>query len=151
MAYIPEDAEWYLAWIVEEMRIEGDPRNVVHTNMRLIRADSPEEAYDKALALGQEAEREYENSDGRLVSVIFRGLTDLNVIHEELEDGAELSFEEDVGISEEDLKRKVPAKGGLTVFREDDLPDRPNYMPKDIWEELNRRFEESANEGDNTI
>ena len=40
MAYIPEDAKWYLADIVLEITIEDDPRNVVHTNLVLISADS---------------------------------------------------------------------------------------------------------------
>ena len=52
MGYIPEDAKWYLADLVEEITVEGDPRNVVHTNMTLVRADSPEEAYQKAVQLG---------------------------------------------------------------------------------------------------
>jgi hypothetical protein len=52
MGYIPEDAKWYLAEIVEEITVEEDSRNVVHRNLHLIRADSPEEAYRKAIELG---------------------------------------------------------------------------------------------------
>jgi hypothetical protein len=35
------DAEWYLAEIVEEFRIAGETQNIVHTNLVLVRADSP--------------------------------------------------------------------------------------------------------------
>ncbi len=52
MAYIPADAKWYLADIVEQIAVEDDPRHVVHTNTVLIRADSPEDAYAKAVELG---------------------------------------------------------------------------------------------------
>ena len=52
MGDIPENAKWYLADIVQEITVEDDPHNVVHTNLVLIRADSPEEAYQKAMELG---------------------------------------------------------------------------------------------------
>ena len=52
MGYIPKDAKWYLADIIQQITVEDDPRSVVHTNVVLVRADSPEEAYEKALALG---------------------------------------------------------------------------------------------------
>jgi hypothetical protein len=48
MAYIPDDAKWYIAEIIMECQIEDDPRNVVHINIVLVRADSPEEAFEKA-------------------------------------------------------------------------------------------------------
>jgi len=38
MGFIPKDAKWYLAHIVEEIRVEGDHRNVVHTNQILVRS-----------------------------------------------------------------------------------------------------------------
>jgi hypothetical protein len=90
--------------VVLEHRIDGDPRNVVHINTHLVEAASPDEAYEKALALGRGAEREYENTDGRLIRVVFRGLRELNVIHEPLEDGAELMYSEEVGVQEERLR-----------------------------------------------
>jgi hypothetical protein len=45
MGFLAKVAKWYLADIVEEIRVEGDRRNVVHTNLILVRADSPNEAY----------------------------------------------------------------------------------------------------------
>ncbi|HEY2588764.1 MAG TPA: DUF4288 domain-containing protein [Tepidisphaeraceae bacterium] len=59
MAYIPDNARWYLADIVLELVIEGDSRNVVHTNLLLIEAASPEQAYEKALALARAGEHSY--------------------------------------------------------------------------------------------
>ncbi len=57
MAFIPQDARWYLADIVLEHRIVGDRRNVVHVNKHLIEADSPQQARRKANALGKRGQR----------------------------------------------------------------------------------------------
>jgi Domain of unknown function (DUF4288) len=116
MAYIPPDAKWYLAEIVEELRIESEPENIVHTNLVLVRADSPEEAYQLALDLGREAEMTYTNPYGKSVRVYFRGLRDLNVIHGELEHGTELIYDRQTGMSETDLANWVSAKENLGVF-----------------------------------
>jgi hypothetical protein len=51
MGFVPEGAEWYLAQVVIEFVVEGDARNVVHVNYLLVRAQSPDEAYQKALRL----------------------------------------------------------------------------------------------------
>ncbi len=138
MAYLPKDAKWYLAWIVEEMTIEGDPRNVVHINQILIRAGSPDEAYDKALEIGKESEMTYENTEGRQVVSYFRGLQDLQVIWDKLEHGAELSYEEEVGMPAKKIKRIVRAKEELGVFLPSEPPDHPNYIPNTTSEEFER-------------
>src|SRR4051794_18031384 len=117
MAYIPAEAKWYLADIVEEFSIQGEPDNIVHTNLVLVRADSPEEAYDRAISLGQNSESNYTNSEGKLVTVRFRGLKDLNVIHGELEHGTELAYNRRVGMSESELGDWVTPKEHLAVFR----------------------------------
>src|SRR6202521_1398870 len=98
MGFIPKDAKWYLADIVEEIRVEGDRRNVVHTNLALVRADSPDEAYAKAIALGKRGNTKYKNPEGKMVTIRFRGLKELNVIHDELEHGCEITFGEDIGV-----------------------------------------------------
>jgi hypothetical protein len=92
MVYVPEGAGWYVAEIIEEITVGGDPRNVVHRNLVLIRADSPDEAYTKALEVGGQHEGSYTNPDGRLVSTSFRGLSHLDVVHDGLEHGAELMY-----------------------------------------------------------
>src|ERR1051326_8553972 len=98
MGYVPENTKWRLAKIVEEITVEGGPRNVVHRNTRLIRADSAEDAYEYALKFGEECEMSYPNPDGKLVKSRFRGLAELSPIHDELEHGAELFYTEDVGL-----------------------------------------------------
>ena len=117
MGYIPPDAKWYVAELVVEITVEGDGRNVVHKNLMLIRADSPEEAYRKAVALGNQAEVSYQNPSGMLVKTRFWGLSELAVIHDELADGAELLYEERVGIPSDQIEKEMPAKEQLAVFR----------------------------------
>ncbi len=68
MGHIPANVEWYIAEIVMEIRVEGDPRNGVHRNLVLIRAVLPEDAYKKALAVGKEGEITYTNPSGKAVS-----------------------------------------------------------------------------------
>ena len=137
MGFIPEGAGWYIAGLVLEHTIEGDPRNVVHINTHLIEASSPDEAYRKADALGQAVEQEYVNTEGKQVRVAFRGLRDLDVIHDELGDGAELFYQEVVDVLESDLRRWVVPKGTLSAF----APRRavtggPNYMPEEVMQML---------------
>ena len=74
MAFIPSDAKWYVAELIEEIRVEGDARNVVHRNLVLVGADSPEEAYQRALDIGSEHEATYDNLEGKKVTIAFRGL-----------------------------------------------------------------------------
>jgi hypothetical protein len=125
MGFIPKDAKWYLAEIVEEIRVEGDQRNVVHTNLVLVRADSPDEAYEKAMALGKQGNTKYTNHKGKTVTIRFRGLKDLNVIHDELEHGSEIIFTRNVGVSDKKIKNWILPRRRLGVF----APIRPHRGP----------------------
>lgn len=138
MAYIPKDAQWYLADIVIEHRITNEPQNVIHINTSLIQASSPEEAYAHAQTLGHEMEETYENTDGDLVTVIFRGLQNLLVIYDDLEHGAELAYSKKFGLSEAAVQALLTAKSELAVFRPRIPPSRskPNYMPKSVMDRL---------------
>lgn len=140
MGFIPKDAKWYLADIVEEIRVEGDRRNVVHTNLILIRADSPNEAYEEAIALGRRGNIRYRNPDGKMVTIRFRGLRELNVIHDELGHGSEITFSEDVGVSEKRIKKWVSSKRKLGVFAPIQPPSGPNYVDGGIMRELYVKF-----------
>jgi hypothetical protein len=135
MGYIPKDAEWYLAEVIEEITVEDEPNNVVHFNWILVHAHSPEEAYSKALEHGRAGEVSYENPDGKLVRISFRGLHHLDVIHDKLEDGAEITYDERVGVPEEELQEYITPKDDLNVFRPFPTafpPERPDYTSKEI-------------------
>ena len=151
MAYIPEDAHWYLAEVVLEHTVENDPRNVVHINIHLIEAVSPELAYDKAIALGRQSEVCFTNTGGKEVRVAFRGLRQLNVIHDKLEDGAELTYEEIAGVPEAELRDLISPKEGLGVFRDRHsgfTTGAPNLMPESIMQKMkDAGFDRDAIEG----
>jgi Domain of unknown function (DUF4288) len=133
MGFIPESARWYLADIVLEHLIEGDTRNVVHVNTHLVEAESPGEAYEKSLALGRLSEQQYLNTEFKRVQVVFRGLRGLDVIHDPLEDGAEVAYNESVGVSEEELSRWLVPKECLGVFASRGSKwDGPNYLPDSV-------------------
>jgi hypothetical protein len=140
VGYTPKNAKWYVADIVEHIIVEGDPRNVVHTNSVLVRADSPEEAYEKAMELGMGGEQSYENPGGQRVTFRFRGLRDLNVVHDELEHGAELTFSEDIGMDDSAIAEWVSSKEELSVFRPITPSKGPDYRSPDIVEEMHKRF-----------
>ena len=138
-----------MADIVIEITVEGDPRNVVHTNLVLIRADSPEEAYQEAVELGTANEVSWENADGKRVTFRFRGLRDLNVIiSSKLEHGVELSYIENIGMDEAAIQKWVTPKEELGVFLPIDPSTGPDYRSSDIVEKLYEEFPQLRPEGD---
>jgi Domain of unknown function (DUF4288) len=116
MGYVPPDAKWWLADLILEFRFEGEGGNLVHYNLTLVRADSAEEAYSKALRFGTQHEDTYTNTDGRVVTVRFRGLRDLLVIHHDIKDGSELLYEEEADVTEERMVAAIKTKDKLSVF-----------------------------------
>jgi hypothetical protein len=139
MANRKQEGKWYLAEIVTEVKIVGDSEKVVHNNLVLIRADSAEIAYDKALVRGREMEDTYEDHEGQHLSVVFRGLSDLNIIQDELEDGAEIAYEELVDLSEDEIQEMLTEKNELGAFQteDQDMHDH-HYEPQDVLDEAMR-------------
>jgi len=136
MAYIPKDARWYLADIVVELTIEDQVDNVVQINTYLVEASSPEQAYTKAQTLGEQENSVYENTDGKQVNVSFRGLKNLDVIHDPLEDGSEIMYTERCGVSKRDLEAMLCPKDQLGVFAPIEPKSVPNYLSREIAEEV---------------
>ena len=89
------NTEWFIGELVEEFQAADQPENLVHINTILIQADSPEVAYEKALSLGESANRVFTNSDG-------------------IE--AELLYEKREGMSDEAIAKMVKPKEELAVF-----------------------------------
>ena len=76
--------------------------------------------------------------------MVFRGLGELVVIHDELEHGAELAYQERVGLTEEQIRALVIPKVQLGVFAPRKPSAGPNYMPKSVMDELRKEgFDES--------
>lgn len=71
---------------------------------------------------------------------VARGLSELNVIHDALEDGAEISYRERRVLSPEAAKRLVQRKKSLAVFRPRRPAAGPDYMSRDIAKAIVERF-----------
>jgi len=140
MGFVPKDAEWYLAEIVQEIQVADDPRNVVWRNLTLVHAKSPDDAYEQAVQLGHSGDTEYSNPAGKLVTIRFRGLSFLDVIHDRLEHGAELTFQSNVAVTASDLQKLLLAKEELQLFRPNTRPDGPDVASGEIVREVEARF-----------
>jgi uncharacterized protein DUF4288 len=119
MPYIPPNRHWYIAELVMQFDIAGEADTLVHVDVKLISADSPDQAFAKAEQMGRDGEVAYQNTDHKHVLIKFRGLRDLFLIYDELGDGAELLYEERPAIRENEIAAMIKQKSALAVFRKD--------------------------------
>ncbi len=117
------DKKWYLAELLEEYHAANDETELLHINWVLVNADDAEEAYTKALKFGEELNQEYYNTEGILITVTFRGLRDLNVIHEDLADGSEIAYSRYEDINSAAIEQMAKPKEQLSVFLPPDWKD----------------------------
>lgn len=93
-----KNEDWYIVEIIEkcepvDRNEEQDLRRVITWgNHHLIKADSPETAFDKATKLGKETEYKFINADKVEMEWVFVGIGELVKVHEEIKDGAELMW-----------------------------------------------------------
>jgi hypothetical protein len=85
MSKSPDAARWYIAELTEEVTLEGDAQNFVHKKTRVIFADSPEDAYEKALAMITEHEVGYLNEHHKAIRTRFWGLRELTLTNEDMD------------------------------------------------------------------
>ena len=81
----------------------------------MINAQSPEEAYQKALKHGFDSEEEV-TIDGRKGRSRFKGLKTLVPVYEDIEDGAEIEWLEYV-VEKDKLESLVKPKENLPAFQ----------------------------------
>lgn len=125
----PNEPKWYIGELIEEITVEGEPRNIVHRNVKVLYANSPEEAYGKAGDLGKEADNLPLDSNRKLVRTRFWGLAELNVVHDDSKYGAALFYEEHIGVPGEKTHRWILPKTSLNP------PLSPSYnaeQPKPV-------------------
>ncbi len=113
-----DDIKWYLSYEILYFELD-DPSTqqdyVVWENLILIKADNPEEAYEKAMKHGFLSEGEVKINDqkGRCR---FKGLKKLIKIYEELEDGAEIEWRK-YELSKAELEAVIEPKQELHAFK----------------------------------
>lgn len=115
--WVPKDMEWFLAELIQQFTFANGDEPLVWVNTVLIKANSLDEAYEKALKRGESYDDTYTNTDGVEVRTTFRGLRDLFLIYEKLEDGAEILYEEIDDISEEEIVEMITPKDQLAAFQ----------------------------------
>ena len=93
-----KNGNWFIVEIIEKCEPvkrdenQGLRRVTTWGNHHLIKADSPEKAFDKAVKLGKEAEYKFTNTDKVEMEWIFVGIGELLPIYEDIEDGAEIMW-----------------------------------------------------------
>jgi hypothetical protein len=127
VGYIPKDTEWFVAELVMETTVHGASQNVVDRNLILVRATNAEEAYQRATYWGHWGEHSYENPAGQLVETKFRGISKLDAVIEDIEDGAEIATERIKGVPSDEMDRWIPPKERLEAF----VPPPPFGVPYD--------------------
>jgi hypothetical protein len=132
--------EWYLAELVMKITVTGDDRSVVHQNLTLVKANSPDEAFEKATSFGKAGEASYPNPEGKAVQISFQGISDLTEVYEDLEDGAEIAFRETVNMPEDEIRDLIPTRDRLPAFQQPGRTEGPDYASGEIVEELEQRF-----------
>ena len=133
--------EWFLAELVMKITVAEDPRNVVHQNLVLIRANSADEAYEKAVQVGKKEEISYDNPAGKAVHFHFEGVSDLIEIMGELEDGEEMDFHYTVAMPEEKIRSLVKPRECLRAFLPPRRAEGPDYASAEIMAMAMRMME----------
>jgi hypothetical protein len=147
MSKMPEDTRWFYATILIKIVVEGDPRNVMHANTVLVEARDAEEAYARALELGEEENRDDVNPLGKRVTFTFVGLSELDEIGPVLDHGTEIFFTEKVGLSDDEIAKRVCSKEELCSFKaKPERVDKPDYASIEIMAEVKKLLRGSGGE-----
>jgi Domain of unknown function (DUF4288) len=110
---------WFLVEIIERCEpVDTDftkplRRCTVWGNMHLIRASSPQKAFDKAEKLGKEGNYTFRNVDKLDMKWEFVGIGDILPIYEDIEDKAELMWTDYGFISAKRSERFVRTKAEI--------------------------------------
>ena len=80
---------------------------------------------------------------GKRVTLRFMGLHDLNVVHDELEHGAELFYNEKIDLGDAALQRWITPKESLGIFVSIARTEGPNYASAEVIKEMNQMIAES--------
>jgi tetratricopeptide (TPR) repeat protein len=108
--------EWFLAEHIQQFTFANGDDPLVWVNTVLIQATSLEEAYSKAMAQGEPYNHKFINTDQVEVTCTFRGLRDLYLIYDKLEDGSEIIWTEYDDLDEAQIAAMVTPKEKLAAF-----------------------------------
>jgi len=117
---------WWIATLVERYELfDEDKSNLnrrctAYRNTTLIKARDRNEAYRKAMALGElGTDTVCGPAKGRQGHWVFEGLASLLPIYDKLEDGAEIIWEKAENITVRTVKAGIRQKKALECFQDD--------------------------------
>ncbi|MBN1515757.1 DUF4288 domain-containing protein [Candidatus Sumerlaeota bacterium] len=118
---IINNENWYIAEIVERAENVGSDKSnpnrrcTVWVNAVLVKAKSPEQAYEKAVSIGKEkyGPSRYKAAAGNTVQWRFLGIKDIIPIYENIEHGSEIFWEKWDPISVKKSERMIKSKKDL--------------------------------------
>jgi Domain of unknown function (DUF4288) len=117
--YSGEPIRWYVAREIlyfEYADISLQQDYLVWENLVLLNAQSPEQAYQKAIKHGKDSEEEV-TIDNHKGFCRFKGLKTLSPVYDDLEDGAEIEWLK-YEVEKEQLQALAKDKEDLLVFAE---------------------------------
>ena len=107
--------KWYVSEVIVRCRVGKSckRKTLYDRQIKVLRASTDEEAYERALELGKAENHSYKNSAGEKVFWEFVGLGNLETLHEKkISDGTEIHSRLDRGNPKSEVRRKRE----LTVF-----------------------------------
>ena len=116
--------QWYVAVLIVKLGVSGflEKRPLFDRQFKLLRAASPQKAYQKALKLGKQECFFYLNPDGRRVTWRFVGIADLKKVDSgNVYDSGEIYSIVLRGNPEREVRRKDE----LAVFRYESTKHKP--------------------------
>ncbi len=117
MTLVQEGWNWYVAEIVVESLVEGDPRPVAGIHAVLLHAVSPDDAYASARAFCESPEHAYRNSEGVPVVMRYVGIHELdNLQVAELSSGTVLATRRLDGLAHDGIRALCRGRDELALF-----------------------------------
>lgn len=113
--------KWYISHEILCAVTDGqgpDETLIVWENLILIQANSPEDAYEKAIQHGRDSEEEI-RINGKEGRHRFFGLKDLVLVYDDLEHGAELEWHE-MELTKTEVEKLLKEKDLLHAFNPTD-------------------------------
>ncbi len=134
---------WYAAKIVLQCVVGDEESSTFDMQVRVLRADSDESAYSKAMELGRQVQQQYLNEDDQTVRWVFCGLADLEQLDDEdIVDGTEITSRRVEATSADELV--VPKEKLTVVWIEENKHRTAREILKDSQPSQREKCDESG-------
>ncbi|MBW4519875.1 MAG: DUF4288 domain-containing protein [Scytolyngbya sp. HA4215-MV1] len=104
-----------------EVTVEGDSRIVAQIETYLVCADSYDQAYSRVVELGASLDYRYRNSDGKVVTMIYRGISELDAIQDVPKHGTQLAVRQLLIDHASDISTLIRSEDPLKLFKHQTL------------------------------